>query len=360
MDELTNKRLCNDDFLKDEKKLACFFRGEEIPLRMDYVRESIHYVRDNWYDDKWHKEMIDKLYREYTIAISKDILLQKDWIDEINVPEINRINFDLIKYYTSNAGYDNLKEMNESFRKRKLNKEKCNIATYLVELFNIELYNYIKIISSCNNFEGKIYRGFVPNCEQAANVFDDIISNSISDRQIAIPLEFMSASRLKSIAESYIDKAEKGLRDIPYMFEINVRNLNKELLKIYKTYYPDSPVTSLCSVPIDTISSNPNDKEVLLRGAFLQVLKVHKTETPVRVELMMLNANRDHIKTHKYKDTNAQNLFRSLVKQDKMRICKELSDNEKDRNDYAEAENLAKLEVEKNIEISEKENIKTK
>lgn len=339
---------------RDDKNLVCFFDGENIAPRMDVVRESIHYVRDNWNDRDWFCSMLDKLYKEYTLPINEKILLQKNWIDEQNVPEMNHINFDLIKYYTDKDGYQFLKQMNDAFREINLNKEKCNLATFLVELFNIELYNFRSIIKSADNFEGTVYRGFSPKSSDAEKVFEGILAKPINKRKIAIPLEFMSASLDKNVAINYASRNRTQIGQTPVLFEINVRNLDSKLLKTYHKFYKDSPVTSLCAVPIEMISSNPDDKEVLLRGAFFQVLDVRLEGGFVVVKTLMLNSNRDHIKTHKYKNTNAQKLFGSLVKQDKMRICKEISTNEKDRRTYAEAETLAKEETKKMIEISKK------
>ena len=357
-----NERLETSAPIKSNKNLACFFKGVQVDYRMDWVRNSIHYVRENWNDNTWHERMLDKLYEEFHISIDRSILRQKNWIDEENVPEINKTNFDLLRYYTTNEGYEKLKNMNEAFRDKELNFDNCNAATYLIELMNIELYNFISTNPENSNFEGTIYRGFLPTTPEAYDVFEKDLKEKetcpISARQIAIPLEFMSASLDINRALYYSAKDKSSINQTPIMLEIKVRNLDKSFVEKYHRFYPDSPVTSLCAVPIEDISAKPEDKEVLLRGAFFQILKTHLNENPVRIEVLMLSANRDHIKTQKYKDTNAQNLFRSLVKQDKMRICKELADNEKDRKEYAAAEELAKQEVEKNIEISRKETIK--
>lgn len=358
----SNERLETSEPIKSSKNLTCFFKGFQVDYRMDWVRNSIHYIRDNWNNTTWHEMMLDKLYKEFSISICRDILKQKNWIDEENVSTINKTNFDLLRYYTTDDGYNKLKNMNEAFRDKDLNFDRCNIATYLVELMNIELYNFIKTNPENNDFEGTIYRGFLPTTSEAHDVFerDFLLEKNIypiSAHQIAIPLEFMSASLDKNKALEYSTRGKKSINQTPILLEIKVRNLNKDLIEIYKSFYPDSPVTSLCAVPIEKISAKPEDKEVLLRGAFLQILETHLNEPIVRIETVMLNANRDHIKTHKYKNTNAQNLFRSLVKQDKMRICKELTDNEEDRKRYMAEEESAKIETEKNIEISKKETI---
>lgn len=343
---------------ESNKNLACFFKGVQVDYRMDWVRNSIHYVRENWNDSAWHEKMLDKIYEEFHISIDRSILQQKNWLDEENVSEINKTSFDLLRYYTTDAGYEKLKNMNEAFRDKELDFDKCNVATYLVELMNIELYNFIKMYPENSNFEGTIYRGFLPTTPEAYDVFERDLKEKetcpISERQIAIPLEFMSASLNVNRALFYSTKDKSSINQTPIMLEIKVRNLDKSLVEKYHSFYPDSPVTSLCAVPIGGISAKHEDEEVLWRGAFFQILKTHLNETPVRIEVLMLSANRDHIKTQKYKDSNAQNLFRSLIKQDKMRICKELADNEKDRKEYAVAEELAKQEVEKILKSQEK------
>lgn len=340
---------------ENDSDFVSFFHDIQIPVRMDEVRKSIHYIRDNWSNENWREDMLKKAYQTFGLNIKEEFLIHKDWCDSDS--NINYNNYELIRYYTSTDGYKRLKLLNDYFRKKDLSFEECNIATYLVELINIELYNFLYECPTYRNFERKIYRGFHPDKDDLKNVFHLIMDKDVINRSISIPLEFMSASFDRNRAAEYANGKHKKLphNQVPFIMEITVRNLDKQLLDIYHSFYPDSPVTSLCAVPIERISDKPGEKEVLLRGAFFQVLNYYENEKPVRVETVMLNANRDHIKTQKYNGTNAQALFGSLVKQDKMRICKELSDNEQDRKAYEEAEQLAEQEVLKNIEISRKE-----
>ena len=58
------------------------------------------------------------------------------------------------------------------------------------------------------------------------------------------------------------------------LFKIHVTSLDKTFLDLYKSYYPDSVVssicTSICAVDIENSSKYSEEQKVLLRGAFFR------------------------------------------------------------------------------------------
>lgn len=342
---------------KGDKKLVSLFKGENVDIRMDDVRKSIHYVRDAWNDSAILNKLQKRLLDEFKLNINSDDLRQINWCDADDSMNGHTENFDLIRWYTTDTGYDLIFQcMNEFFREKDIDESKCNVATYLVELLNIELYNYIMMDSSKSAFNGTIYRGLILNTKEACKVFENLTCKDtpISDRKLSVPLSFMSASLDKNIAIKFVNEKRKGIYETPLIFEIHVRNLDEELLEIYKSFYPDSPVTSLCSVPIENLSQYKNEREVVMRGAFFQVINIRYEFGFVVAEMLMINANRDHIKTNKLNGGNAQNLFKSLINFDKMRKCKEFMTDYDTKLEYIKAENSAWEIIKQNKYICER------
>jgi hypothetical protein len=89
-------------------------------------------------------------------------------------------------------------------------------------------------------------------------------------------------------------------------------------------------------VPIETLSEYPDEREVLLRGPFFQLVRLREDEhLRVRgkcvhvVEALMLNANRDHVSSVGLGEpdgTRARELFRTLVAIDRATLCAERAD----------------------------------
>ena len=67
----------------------------------------------------------------------------------------------------------------------------------------------------------------------------------------------------------------------PVLFKIYVTSLDKTFLDLYKSYYPDSVVSSICTVDIENISKYSEGQEVLLRGAIFQVLRFYESKEKI-------------------------------------------------------------------------------
>ena len=355
MSEGREDRYTDEDSLYFDKHFKVFFKGRDVNQRMDFVRQSIHFVRDNWDNKDIRKFLFDRLYENYKIEIERKIIESKNWI-EFQSPKEKLDKYDLLTYYTTTNGYKQYKKLNNLYRKKDLNIDECNLATFFVELLNIDLYNYVYSTPKVQNFNGTIYRGLNLNATIAASIFDKITKDDIEKRNIGIPLEFMSATLDKNCALLFATKNRKSIKKVPIILEIHVRNLSQTLLNVYKNFYSDSPVTSLCAVPIADLSVEKDEQEVLLRGAFFHVLNVRFEYGITIIETLMLNSNRDHILTNNYNKTNAQSLFRSLISYDK--LCKSLDfiTDYKERQKYLNEIEIARQSMEQNIKISESEN----
>ncbi|KAF8875452.1 hypothetical protein BD779DRAFT_1804618 [Infundibulicybe gibba] len=80
------------------------------------------------------------------------------------------------------------------------NEEKrLRSAVFLIELLNIDLYNYTRRIPAVSNFQGTVYRGVSFTTEQLAE-FQHLCERPVSERYWAIPLAMMSASTSRDVA----------------------------------------------------------------------------------------------------------------------------------------------------------------
>ena len=102
---------------------------------------------------------------------------------------------------------------------------------------------------------------------------------------------------------------------------INVIGLKPEYLEHYTKRFPISVLSTICAVDIHKLSFHPEEREVLLRGPFMQVLHVYRDEGDLLgqpcdvLEMVMLNSNRDHISTSQLGDQDdlARAMFGTMV-----------------------------------------------
>ena len=266
-------------------------------------------------------------------------------------------NCDLIRFYTSSDGYETIfKYMNSIFREEH-DKEVYDSAAFLVECMNIELYNFVKTKPELSNFENIIYRGMMLDENTISNLLD-IKELEVQNRKFAVPLSFMSCSKSQDVAKLFLENQEHRPYEekirvfCPVLFKIHVTSLDKTFLDLYKSYYPDSVVSSICAVDIENISIYREEQEVLLRGAFFQTLRFYESEEKIDgknvyvFELLMHNSNRDHITTSKFEKTNARKLFNTLIEIDLMKKCQDFFESASDKNSYKQIEETKLKELE--------------
>ncbi|WP_296662271.1 MULTISPECIES: hypothetical protein [unclassified Treponema] len=339
----------NKSFGKFSLEHGGFFIGEDVKARMNLIRNSILEVRKNWNDKKFRKKAI-KLFKNHIGGKSLLFMdfFNDEWYEFQKNPPAEQ-NCDLIRFYTSSDGYETIfKYMNSIFREEH-DKEVYDSAAFLVECMNIELYNLVKTKLEFSNFENTIYRGIMLDENTISNLLD-IKELEVQDRKFAVPLSFMSCSKSQDVAKQFLEKQERRPYEekvrgfCPVLFKIHVTSLDKTFLDLYKSYYPTSIVSSICAVDIENISKYMEEQEVLLRGAFFQVLRFYESKEKIDgknvyvFELLMHNSNRDHITTSAFEKTNARRLFNTLIEIDRMKKCQDFFESASDKKPYKKVE----------------------
>ena len=134
------------------------------------------------------------------------------------------------------------------------------------------------------------YRGMMLDENTISNLLN-ITNLQIQSQKFAVPLSFMSCSKSQNVAKLFLENQEyrpyeeKVRGFCPVLFKIHVTSLDKTFLDLYKSYYPDSVVssicTSICAVDIENISKYSEGQKVLLRGAFFQVLRFYESKEKI-------------------------------------------------------------------------------
>ncbi|KAF5371980.1 hypothetical protein D9615_008040 [Tricholomella constricta] len=326
-----------------------FYNGETVSTRMTAVRQAIVYVRENWRDypslmadlRSYILELTDLSSGEPDISHHLPPVLSsyKVWNSHLNtVPDDE--NLSAIRLYTSKVGYDQIfRIINQAFRMDDLTEQEKRLrcAVFLIELLNIDLFNYTFREPRIQNIQGTVYRGVVFSEDQLQD-FKKLAAQPVSDRYWAIPLAMMSASTnkevaLKEFAGVNVGGAGTATRH-PFLWRIHIIELNPKYLRIYQDRFPSSVVSTICAVPISELSDFASEDEVLLRGPFFQLVCLQEEtfeghETPIHVmELVMLNANRDHPSTMalgEEEGEKARQLFACLVGMWRAEVCKQLA-----------------------------------
>jgi hypothetical protein len=310
---------------------------------MTEVRRSIEYVRHNW--NRYGELMVSlqALMAEQGLVWDRDDELgrrasalfasQKDWIDRRAAEHGNALAYDAIRLYTSDQGYRHIfSVINSIFRSEgSTNFERLVVsAVFLVELLNIDLYNYWWSHPNAKDFEGVLYRGMCIT-ENDFHAFSQILQQPLSERYISVPLGLVSTSVRSAEAEFFLKtRLREDPSQIPLLWRINVVGLGAHLLGSYQNRFPQSVVSTICAVPVSQLSDFPHEQEVLLRGPFFQVLNFFEggeiEGKPVYVlEVVILNSNRDHFTTAQLgkNDRPARELFGAIVNLRRSQFCLE-------------------------------------
>ncbi|KAG5650688.1 hypothetical protein H0H81_011362 [Sphagnurus paluster] len=344
-----------------------FYNGDSVSTRMDAVREAIIYVRENWADYPSLMADLRAYIHELTAAGSESgtadttpylptvLSSRRAWRSQPTshhafLPDDESEDLSVIRLYTSKVGYDQIfRVINQAFRTDELTeaeqRKRLRSAVFLVELLNIDLFNYTYREPQAQNFHGTVYRGVVFSDAQLED-FKNLAARPVAERFWAIPLAMMSASTDKNVAlrefasvppsNSGSATDETGPRH-PFLWRIHVIGLHAEYLRIYHERFPTSVVSSICAVPIRQLSDFAGEDEVLLRGPFFQLIGIREEAVELEpgreqriyvMELVMLNVNRDHPSTMQLgeeKGEQARKLFGCLVGMWRAEVCKQLA-----------------------------------
>ena len=180
--------------------LRPFYNGTTLNERMAEIRKSIYYIRNNWGDFETLlqslKEFIEKdegmefVEPESKASLDRLLVAKRDWLSDEEVAAPETLTYDAIRVYTSSEGYRRMyKFSNNIFRQADSVDiiQMIRNVTFMVELINIDLYNYCTKNPELQNFEGKVYRGMlVPDADIAA--FKSLRNEPLNRRNIAVPL----------------------------------------------------------------------------------------------------------------------------------------------------------------------------
>lgn len=291
------------------------YAGHDEIQRMAQVRKKITEVRERWNDPTGCDGLADVIEKavhaeRFTRKLQSDLdlLLRRDryWADQqrpkgVQSPTVEDGGGGLhaLQLYTSNDGYKKVfGHINQIFRVDNISEDELVGAVALVELLTIDLYNLrLSNIGSAkyNNFQGVVHRGLSVGAG-VLKAFQELLEKPVTERNFSIPLSFVSTSTDPKNIEEFLNNAEKGKTRLHW--KIYVHELDPHLLSQYRRRYPDSVVTSICAMPVSSISEYANEQEILLRGPIFQIIREYREaagEHEVHVvEMVMLNANRDH------------------------------------------------------------------
>jgi len=360
----------NDRFVRfgdSDSALKAYFANEHSKARMDLVRESIIEVREGWHAvyDEQLSALSAKLFPsgfagdlEFTTKAERLFGARRDWRERLSSEDQARIGTEAVWLYTSSLGYDRMfRAVYDIFRTAGPTKDDVRLATFLVEILNIDLYNHWAANPEAQNFDGIVYRG-MSIARTSYDHFRALAAGAAGLRSFSIPLALNSASVTEEQTQPFMEYGlEKHPDYIPVLHKIHVRGLSDDRLALYRKVYPESVVSTICAVPIRSLSAYPTEEEVLLRGPFFELLRTEQHPTrrvagqPVQVfEMLMLNSNRDHFTTPQTGGNDpARRLFNALVKTQKFEACAEIIasiDPHADRGGYEALRDQGQLAVE--------------
>jgi hypothetical protein len=308
---------------------------------MARVREAINAIRSTWEEyPRFMTELEELLKRtgippdaETSARLSSLLKAHKTW----DGPSAGD-DYSALRLYTSDGGYRQIfGAINAAFRADQLAKQPVTLraATFLVELINIDLFHHLAMDPGADRFSGVVYRGMSLSKKDVSR-FLQAASGPLLERYIAVPLAMVSASADTATAMRFaISDVEANPDKHLVLWEIIVVNLDPELLAVYQARFPSSIVTSLCSVPIESMSDFPDEDEVLLRGPHFQIVQIDTRPEPslsprpiTRIQAVMHNTNRDHltaVASDTGEDKTERDLFRALILTDRFATCKRLA-----------------------------------
>lgn len=277
------------------------------------------------------------------------------WLDAYSPGYYSPTNYIALTLYTSLFGYETLfSEVKRCFRSPVIpSLEEQQFAAFLIELVNIDLYNFWK--QNNETAEGEIYR-WINLPQEDISKFKNLLNQPPNKRDPNIPLALDSSTRecKEPIDTPHGVGAEVRVRSL---YRINVFSLPNNWIEYYQSNYPKlypdgwmdgkqvSVVSPICAMPIESVSEYKHEREVLLRGPFFHLLNV--SEGPVEafipdfqgsescspsdevhvVDLAMLDSNRDHPSTPQTQmyggEDPARTLFNKLVVKRRLECCRD-------------------------------------
>lgn len=328
------------------------FSGQVERERMSRLRSKIEEVRAAWLDNDAYAQLVEAVRRwckperlpeEVRGPLERLLSGYRDYADvsvsrPANASTTNSSEqYDALEMYCSIPGYDYLfKLVSDTLRTEHAADEHLLVATTLIEFLTIDLYN-LRLSQlgdpRYGNFEGLTHRG-MPVYQETVRFYEDIMRDpDLTMRGFAIPLGLTSTSADPRVMEDFAMKKSPGGKRLVHMhLQVHTRGIDEHLFKAYRKRYPDSVVTSICAMPVANVSPE-GEREILLRGAFFQLLSVTTKKSGdgvlvAQVIVVTMNSNRDHSteSSSNIDEKRVQReIFRRLVDASKYRACAELA-----------------------------------
>lgn len=338
------------------------FAGDDESKRMSLVRNQIFVVRKAWQNTTDYRNLLEVVRRfvkpetqPKSIRVPIQNLLQgfHDYADmklarpEKSLPE----QYDALELYCSKEGYAYLYRLiSETLRLEVLPEDLLLTAVALVEFLTIDLYN-LRLSHfgdpRYSNFQGITYRGMradskiIEEYREVANRID------LTKRSFAIPLAPISSSTDDVVMADFA-QGDDDNESIQMHWKIHIHGIDPDLLQEYSRRYPESVVTSICSMPVGPVSPF-GEKEILLRGVSFQLLRMTSEKVSGRevhkLEAVMINANRDHtteLGSNEDEKKKQRDTFRRMAMASKYEVCASLASQYSD----LEADRYGKLQQE--------------
>lgn len=196
VDTEENPELFKSKSLNNKKP---FYNGSILDNRMAEIRKSIYYIRLHWDEYDTFMTSLKQLILENdtidfkdktTRAHAENVLSSKrDWMTTETI-QTKDVSFEAVKLYTSKEGHARIYGLsNNIFRHEDsvVSVEMIRSVVFLVELINIDLFNYCLKFPERTNFEGIVYRGICVS-DDDLSAFKSLRDEPISKRNIAVPL----------------------------------------------------------------------------------------------------------------------------------------------------------------------------
>lgn len=311
---------------------------------MDFIRRGIQIVRRSWRNREAHENLQARVRRfvysyenEYPQQLwdylNKVLGKYEDYADmeEGEMKVTKQDDYTAVEMYCSEVGYGFLfRLISQLLRRKEVEEDSLVAAATLVEYITIELYNLrLSNIGDPRyaNFQGITYRGMNVTPEVVDEYRRIANRKDVRQRNFAVPLALLSTTQSRKVMEDYSGDPQSE----QMLWVIHIFGLDPELLQLYRERYPDSVVTSICAMPVARISEFA-EQEILLRGAFFHIISMRTEATGARrthiIEMMMLNANRDHgteLSLNEGEKQTQRELFAKMVRASRYAICAVLS-----------------------------------
>ena len=341
------------DWVPLDMKGKPLYAGINEHQRMAEIRKRINVVRVKWNDPAQRHDLSEKVEdalkasnfsRDLRAALDTVVAPDRFWadqqddrspaVDSLPRTEATGENYGALEVYTTNDGYKNIfGYINQVFRKHDVDETEIQGAVALVELLTIDLYNLRLANFGCSmyyNFQGTVHRGLSVD-QGVLETFHRLLKQPLQERNFSVPLAFVSTSANQQRIQEFLDKTDQGKFRLHW--KIHIHELQPRLLAQYHAKYPNSIVSTICAMPISRASEFPNEQEILLRGPLFQIVRMYKEQsgdhTVHVVEMLMLNANRDHateLADHQGLNKQQRAHFGEICSATKYQICASLAE----------------------------------